>query len=100
MDAHWREQGKRDRDLWLREHPGRTAAEYNRLVRDHNSEVWDWRRAKGEAIVAAERQAWERDHPGQEWQEHPCAMTDRESSDYARWKRQRERRTKRQKITS
>jgi len=91
MDAYWREQEDRWREGWLREHHGRTAAEYKRLVQDSNSEVWDWRRAKGEASVGAERRAWERDHPGEEWQQYQCGMTDREYTDYRRWLRQRDR---------
>jgi hypothetical protein len=90
--AYWRENEKGFRDWWLREHPGRTRSEYNRLLRDDDSEVWEWRRAKGKASIAAERATWERDHPGQQWQEHMCGMTDREYTDYQRWGRQRERR--------
>ena len=82
------------RDWWLREHPGRTRAEYNRLLRD-DSEVWEWRRAKGRAIIEAERKAWERDHPGEQWQEHQCGMSDREYSDYQRWPRQYNKRRER-----
>ena len=72
-NGDWEESERWFRDEWLREHPGRTAAEYRRLVKDDASEVWEWRRAKGGAHVEAERQAWERDHPGEE-----CSMTDRE----------------------
>ena len=64
--AYWREQEKRWRDLWLRDHPGKTVKDYQRLSGDV---LWDWRPAKGEASLAAERRAWERDHPGEEWQE-------------------------------
>jgi hypothetical protein len=92
-DARHRENEKAFRDWWLREHPGRTRAEYNRLLRDDNSEVWDWRRTKGKASIAAERRDWERDHPGEEWQEHQCGMTNREYTDYQRWLRRRARRS-------
>jgi len=92
--ANLREGEKAWRELWLREHPDRTAAEYRRLLRNDTSEVWDWRRAKGAASIEAERQAWERDHPGQKWSEHLCGLPDREYTDYARWQRQRARKRK------
>src|SRR5262245_37990763 len=92
--AFWDEQEKLWRALWLREHPGRTAAEYRRLLHDDDGEVWQWRRAKGHALIEAERRDWERDHPGQPWQEHQCGMTDREYTDYSRWLRQRQRLTR------
>jgi hypothetical protein len=71
----WEEE-KAVRAEWKRAHPGRTLAEYDRLVRDGNSEVWEWRRATGRAMIAAERAAWERDHPGEEWPEHLCGLSD------------------------
>ena len=77
------------RDIWLREHPGRTKADYRRF--DNTAEADAWRAKMGEANLAAERADWERDHPGREWVEHACAMTDRESADYGRWLRQRAR---------
>jgi hypothetical protein len=80
------------RDLWLREHPGRTAAEYRRLMRDHNGEVWEWRRAKGKASNVAEQRDWERDHPGEAYPCHECSLTGREFTDLERWRRQRKRR--------
>jgi hypothetical protein len=91
MDAFMRESERRFRQLWLREHPGRTAAEYNRLLQNNDSEVWEWRRAKGRAADEAEARAWERDHPGQDYPEHECSLTDREYTDLARWRRQRQR---------
>jgi hypothetical protein len=39
IEAFNREQAKWWRDGWLQAHPGRTAAEYNRLLRDIDSEV-------------------------------------------------------------
>jgi hypothetical protein len=91
MDAFHRESERRFREEWLREHPGHTAAEYNRLLRKVDSEVWEWRRAKGRAANEAEARAWERDHPGQEYPEYECSLTDREYADLARWRRQRQR---------
>jgi len=32
---------------WLRAHPGRTRAEYMRLLRNFDSDVWRWRRKLG-----------------------------------------------------
>jgi TfoX/Sxy family transcriptional regulator of competence genes len=49
MAAYWRAAEREWRRQWLIEHPGRTAAEYNVLLRDQDSEVWQWRRAKGQA---------------------------------------------------
>jgi hypothetical protein len=95
MDAIWREREKNTRAWWLSEHPGRTAAEYNRLLRDQDSEVWDWRRSKGAAEIAAEREAWERDHPGKQYPEHLCGLSGREYSDYERWRRKQERKSRR-----
>jgi hypothetical protein len=43
-------------------------------------------------LLATEREAWERDHPGEDYPEHPCGLSDRESTDLTRWKRQRQRR--------
>jgi hypothetical protein len=94
LARQWEEE-KAVRAAWKREHPGRTFAEYDRLVRDGDSEVWQWRRAKGHAINEAERLAYERDHPGEEWPEHLCGLSDREYTDYLRWLRQRERKNKR-----
>jgi hypothetical protein len=47
MEAYHREHWKAERDAWLRKHPGRTAAEHRRLLRDDESEVRERRRAKG-----------------------------------------------------
>ena len=80
------------RDLWLREHPGRTAKEYERLI---DSEVREWRRAKGKAGIESEQQAWEADHPGKKYPEHECSLTDREYTDLARWRHKYARSTSR-----
>jgi hypothetical protein len=77
------------RELWLREHPGRTCADYDRLP---GGAKWEWRLAKSGAIVDAERAAWLADHPGREYPEHEGSLTDRESTDLGRWRRQYERR--------
>lgn len=95
MDARWRKRENNTRALWLAEHPGRTAAEYNRLSLESRERGLDWRRAKGAAFNAAEREAWMRDHPGEEYPEHLCGLSDREYTDYQRWLRQHERRAKR-----
>src|SRR5262245_3216466 len=68
--------------LWLREHPGKTAKDYRRLI---NTDVEKWQRAKAEAYNAAERQAWERDHPGQQWPEFLCGLSDADRVQYQRW---------------
>jgi hypothetical protein len=91
----WADQEIVWRDLWLREHPGRTAAEYNRL--SDSEEVWAWRRAIGEADFEAERQDWQREHGGEEYPEmYGCGMTGREATDCQRWRRQRARKAQRE----
>jgi hypothetical protein len=72
--------------LWLQEHPGRTAKDYRRQSGDSDSEVWQWRRARGAAINEAEQQAWEADHPGRKFADH-CGLSDREATDLERWRR-------------
>jgi hypothetical protein len=89
MEAHWRQMQKGFRSAWLAAHPGRTGTEYDRLLRDQNSEVWEWRRARGRAASEAEHKAWERDHPGEQYPEHECSLPDREYTDLERWRRQR-----------
>jgi hypothetical protein len=86
--AHWREAVKHERDVWLREHPGKTAKDYRRLSDD---DLIEWRKAKVEVYFAAEQRAWERDHPGREMPVENCGMSDRDSTDLERWRRQRER---------
>ena len=88
-EAFWKEQGRQRKELWLREHPGRTGKDYKLMGSD---EMLEWRKAKGRADIEAEKQAWERDHPGKEYPEHECGLSDREYTDRARWRRQRERR--------
>jgi hypothetical protein len=90
--AHWREAVKHERDVWLREHPGKTAKDYRRMSED---DLIEWRKAKVEVYYAAEQQAWERDHPGREMPVENCGMSDRDSTDLERWRRQRERKRKR-----
>jgi hypothetical protein len=85
MAAHNREHAKRLRDQWLREHPGRTVTEYNRLLGNYDSEVGDW------LAIEAEKQAFERDHPGQVYPEHQCGLSGREYTDLQRWRRKRSR---------
>ena len=49
--------------LWLKEHPGKTRRDYQAGMKDENSGVWEWRRAKGRQSVADEQTAWESDFP-------------------------------------
>jgi hypothetical protein len=86
----WREAERLTREAWLAEHPGRTANEYARLLGDSDGEVWKWRRAKGEAAIAAEAAAWLSDHPDRPLPEHLCTLSDAEYREYGRWQRRRE----------
>ena len=88
-EAFWKEQGRQWKEL-ARELPGRTGKDYHKLM--GSGEMLEWRKAKGRADIAAEKQAWERDHPGKEYPEHECGLSDHEYTDRARWRRQRERR--------
>jgi hypothetical protein len=91
----WADHENGVRDLWLRDHPGRSAAEYDRL--GDSEEVWAWRRSVGEADFEAERQDWRREHGGEEYPEmHGCSITDREATDCQRWRRQRARKARRE----
>jgi len=73
---------------WLRDHPDKTIKDYRRLSGD---ELWHFLAASNDAALLAEKQAWERDHPGEEWPEHMCGLSEREYTDYQRWRRQHER---------
>ena len=55
-EAFWKEQGRQRKELWLREHPGRTGKDYHKLM--GSDEMLEWRKAKGRADIAAEKQAW------------------------------------------
>ena len=48
---------------WLDAHPGKTRRDYNAGLNDHDSDVWKWRRARGQDTVNRERRAWLKDHP-------------------------------------
>ena len=85
----WREQQRLWREAWLRDHPGRTAADYAR-AQEKSSEMEAWGRAKGRAAIAAENEAWLRDHPGRPLPEHLCSLSDAEYRQYERWRRLRE----------
>jgi hypothetical protein len=89
MKAKNRELQARWQALWLKDHPGKTAADYRRLS---SEEEWEWRGAKSRAWIAAEDADYARDHSGQKMPEHECNLTDREWSDLTRWRRQRDRR--------
>jgi hypothetical protein len=82
IERGWREQ-------WLQEHPSKTATDFRRLRR---AELDEWKLASNQAPLAAEKTDWEHDHLGQQYPEHLCGLSDRESTDYARWQRQRARR--------
>jgi hypothetical protein len=89
LAARNKENERQWRALWVSE--GRSLADYKAGFDDNDSAVWEWRRAKGEAAVEAQRRAWERDHPIEEWPEHLCGLSDREYTDYQRWLRKYER---------
>ena len=46
-EAFWKEQGRQRKELWLREHPGRTGKDYHKLM--GSDEMLEWRKAKGRA---------------------------------------------------
>jgi hypothetical protein len=86
--ALWAEGEKAVQKLWLEEHPGQTLKEYRAGMKDHpNSEVWNWRRAKGKAENEAEYAAWLEDHPGNPLPEHLCSLGDEEYAEYENWRR-------------
>ena len=91
MDAIYQASEAEFLKLWLQEHPGRKPAEWQRQLGDNDSEVWQWRRAKGQASTAAEAQAWEADNTGEKFPEHECSLSDRDYTDLNRWRRQRAR---------
>lgn len=106
MDAIHRDMWKRERKLWLAEHPGRTSAEYTKLSNtmggpdSEQNELLKWRRARSEARYAAMYQAWLDEHPGEDpLPEHLCALDNpfpgqkRWCAKAARWIREYERRT-------
>jgi hypothetical protein len=106
-DARLRENERLWRQRWLKEHPGRTAADYSAGLKDHDGEIWQWRRATGQAAVAAERAAWLRDHPGNPLPEHLCTLSDAEGAAYDAWQekyvlrpRSRKAGSKREKATA
>jgi hypothetical protein len=69
--------------MWRAE--GRVLADYQAGIKDDDSsEVWEWRRAHGEAWGKAEREAWLRGHPGNPLPEHQCSLTKSESREYSR----------------
>ncbi|SHG24784.1 hypothetical protein [Bradyrhizobium erythrophlei] len=73
---------------WLRDHPGRTAVEYRKLLAEPNweqNEIRMWRTAKAEASDRAMRRAYRRDHPGEApLPEHLCAL-DHPYPGFKRW---------------
>jgi hypothetical protein len=85
--AYQRKIARRQRDQWLAEHPGRTAADYKREL---DGEVLEWLRQRVEAADNAERDAWLCDHPGDPLPEHFCSMTDEQYAEYEKWREERE----------
>jgi hypothetical protein len=81
--SHLRKNERQWRAMWKAE--GRSLADYQAGLKDSNSEVWDWRRARGQAMVKAEREAWLRDHPGDPLPEHLCSLTGAKAREYDRW---------------
>jgi hypothetical protein len=75
---------RQERELWLREHPGKTAKDYRRA--STTGDVVEWRKEKAKVDLDAERQAWERDHPGEWFKEHACGLSDADYVRYERWK--------------
>ena len=83
MDEFNREMERIWRQQWVTE--GRSLADYKSGIDDQDSPVWHWRRAKGQASIAAERAAWLKDHLGNPLPEHECGMTDAAHAEYVRW---------------
>jgi hypothetical protein len=83
--AYRREQRQAWRKLWLADHPGRTSKEYTQV--QNSEDVWAWRRAKGQAAIAAERAAFAEDHGGRELPEHLCGLTETEATEYDDWRK-------------
>ena len=84
MRAYQRAQERQCQAMWRAE--GRSLADYKAGIDNMASEVWEWRRAKGRASIAAEREAWLRDHPGNPLPEHMCSLTDVEHAEYLQWR--------------
>lgn len=82
-----RENERRWQAAWKAE--GRSLADYKAGLNNFDSEVWKWRRAKGEAAVAAEHADWLRDHPGNPLPEHMCGLNDAQYTVYELWAKQR-----------
>lgn len=91
-----KEHARHFREMWLAEHPGCTAKDFNKLSGDERGE---WRQAQQLAAVAAEKEDWERDHPGEVYpmfeDGYNCGLSGREQTDMDRWRRDRARRQRR-----
>jgi hypothetical protein len=83
MDILWQAAEIEWKLLWLREHPGKTRRDWRAAAR--SGEVSEWRRAKGEARIAAEEAAWLKDH-GTPLPEHRCGWDDQQCAAYDAWK--------------
>jgi hypothetical protein len=92
-DAFWREQDRTWRAMWKAE--GRSIADYTAGLRDDDSEVWQWRRAKGAESVERMQRDWLADHPGQTADDFErvtsCGATNDEVKAWETWLRPRMR---------
>jgi chemotaxis protein histidine kinase CheA len=79
----WQENERQFRAAWQAE--GRSIADYEAGLSNQKSEVWDWRRARGAAAIAAEEAAWLRDHPGRPLPKHLCSLNEAEGAEYDAW---------------
>lgn len=89
--GEWAKENERQwRAMWQAE--GRSLADYKAGLEDQESDVWQWRRAKGKKAVAAERADWLRDHPGKPLPEHLCSLTEAQGAEYDAWMAKRAKR--------
>jgi hypothetical protein len=66
--------GAADKAAWLRDHPGRTAKDYGKLL--NTEEMTLWRGEINRRVREAEKAAWEHDHPGEAMPRESCSMTE------------------------
>jgi hypothetical protein len=95
QQAAQKEAVRRERELWMREHPGRTSKDYNKLTTD---ELVAWRKAKAAADRVAEQQAWAHDHPGEPWPEYLCQLGEADYVKHRRWDERRRKGKRRQDV--
>jgi hypothetical protein len=77
----------RERERWLADHPRRTAADYNRLLRTYKggAEIVAWRKAKAEAYYREMEQAWLRENPGEAPLPENWCVLERPFKGHKRW---------------